>query len=187
MTNSLFVIIMPIGSNNVYVNLCIEDFVDESMLLRNLSTPLTCTVARELFGVTCACSRMIHQLVDQLHHFFVCIWIVTTKLRDVLLRSLRKNDVVHTQSELSHWFISSRSENRIPSPRRISSRPSSTRRKNSSFVRSVGSACFSAASLRRYLAARFSKASSSAIMLILRSISAFICIAVITFIFLLQK
>ena len=55
------------------------------------------------------------------------------------------------------------------------------RAKNSSFVINVGSS-FSAASLRRYLAARLSKFSSSAMILILRSNSAFICIAVITLI-----
>ena len=67
-----------------------------------------------------------------------------------------------------------------PSPRLICSLASSTRAKNSSLVRRVGSASFSETSLRRYLAARFSRFSSSAMILILRRISAFICIAVMS-------
>ena len=71
-----------------------------------------------------------------------------------------------------------------PSPRLICSLASSTRAKNSSLVRRVGSASFSETSFRKYLAARFSRFSSSAMILILRRISAFICIAVIIVIFL---
>ena len=77
-----------------------------------------------------------------------------------------------------------------PSPRLICSLASSTRAKNSSLVRRVESTSFSETSFRKYLAARFSRFSSSAMILILRRISAFICIAVMSsnnYVFWLQR
>ena len=52
------------------------------------------------------------------------------------------SDVEHCQSEFSHSFIASGSENRIPSPWFISFLASSTRAKNSSSLISDESALF---------------------------------------------
>lgn len=60
---------------------------------------------------------------------------------------------------------------------------SSTRAKNSALDISAESFSFSAASFRRYFTARFNRFSSSAMMLILRSISAFNSIEVIILVF----
>ena len=179
----LFVVIMPVGGKDIHIHLSIKDLINEAVLLRDFSTPLSRAVTRKLLGMTHACTRMIHQLVQQFDGFFMGTWLIMAKHRKVFLSSFGKNYFVHGQSEFSHLFISSRSENWTLSPRRICSRPSSTRRKNSSLESSVGSACISATSLRKYLVARFSRLSFSAMMLMLRSISAFISIAVITSVF----
>ncbi len=183
MNNQSLVIVMPISRKHIYVNFGFEDFVNQPVLFSNGTTPLTSTVTLQLFWMARTCLRMLHQLVEQFHRFLMCCRLATTQLGQVFFCLRRKNKFVHSQRELSQAFISSGFVKRLPFPCLISSRASSTLAKNSSFVINVGSACFSATSLRRYLAARFSRFSSSAIMLILRSSSAFICIAVISNIF----
>ena len=179
---------MPIGREYIDVNFGLEDFVNQSVLFGNGTTPLTSAVTLQLFGVACTCLRMQHQLVEQFHRFFVSCRLVAAQLGQIFFCLRRIYKFVHGQRELSQAFISSGSEKRLHLPCLISSRASSTLAKNSSFVIKVGSACFSATSLRRYLAARLSRFSSSAMMLMLRSSSAFICIAVMSSIFIpLQK
>lgn len=183
MMEGLFVVIMPIGGKDIHIHLGIKDLINEAVLFRNFSTPLSRTVTRKWLWMTRACTRMIHQFVQQCDGFSMGTWLITAQHRKIFLRSFGKDYFVHGQSEFSHLFISSRSENWTHSPRRICSRPSSTRRRNSSLESSVGSACISATSLRKYLVARFSRLSFSAMMLMLRSISTFISFAVITSVF----
>ena len=43
---ALFVLIMSIGRNDIYMHLGVEDFINEAVLLRDTAAPLSCTVAR---------------------------------------------------------------------------------------------------------------------------------------------
>ena len=135
------------------------------------------------FRMACACSRVMHQFVEEFNSFLKGCRFTATQLGQILFCFLRVNDVIHVQSEFSHAFISSGLEKRFPLPCLISSRAPSTRAKKSSFVISVGSASCSFTNLRRYLATRLSIVSSSARVPKLRNISAFnapVCAAVIT-------
>lgn len=171
---------MTIGREYVNVNLCFENLIYKAMFLRDGSTPLTTAIALQRFWMSSTCHGMFHQFIEQLDGFLKCSRLTVAQLCQILLSLFRINKGVHAQRELSHLFISWGFEKLMLLPCLICSLASSTRAKNSSSLRRVGSAFFSAMSLRRYLAARFRRFSSSAIMLILRRISAFICMAVIT-------
>lgn len=80
-------------------------------------------------------------------------------------------DGIHAHREFSQLFMSSRLWKVMPLPSAISFSALSSLAKYSSRVISVGSVCFSATSFRMYLAARFSRLSSLAIMLKSCSIS----------------
>ena len=178
-----FVIIMPIGGEYVNINFRLKNFIDETVFLRDGPAPLPTAVTLQRFRMACTCPRVIYQFVEQFNSFLKGCWFTATQLGQILLCFLRVNDVIHVQSELSQAFISSGLEKRFPLPCLISSRASSTRAKNSSFVISVGSASLSFTNLRRYLATRLSMVSLSARVLKLRNISAFnapVCAAVIT-------
>lgn len=43
---ALLILIVPIGRNDIYMHLGVEDFINEAVLLRNTAAPLSCTVAR---------------------------------------------------------------------------------------------------------------------------------------------
>ena len=43
---ALFVLIMSIGRNDIYMHLGVEDFINEAVLLCDTAAPLSCTVAR---------------------------------------------------------------------------------------------------------------------------------------------
>ena len=43
---ALFVLIMPIGRDDINMHLGVEDFINEAVLLRDTAAPLSCTVAR---------------------------------------------------------------------------------------------------------------------------------------------
>lgn len=154
----LFVVIMPVGSENQHQYRIVEDSVYQTMLLGDAPAPTSLRLPLQRFWVASTCSRMAFQLLYRLVRIVNCIFHQPTRLRN--------------SSRVSPGNIL------CVLPCRYSSSPRSRLAKNSSRGISVGSACFSETSLRRYFEARFSRFSSSAIMLKLRSISAFICIAV---------
>ena len=97
----------------------------------------------------------------------------------IFLGLIGADDVVHGQRELSHSFMATESENRIPSPRLISSFASSTRAKNSSSLIFDESALV-AVSFLAYLKSFVIRFLSSAIILNWRNSSALICRVVIS-------
>ena len=143
---TLFVTIMPVGSENKHNDFSILNFVDQSVPLADSTAPLARTVTSKAFQV-----------------FF----------------SFGSNDYIVFHRLRMCRSNSSILVNERPLPSAISCLASSTRAKNSSFVICESSSCFWAASFFRYLTARLSNASSSAITPIARYISAFNCIGVI--------
>lgn len=177
----LFVVVMAVGRKNIDMNFRLKYFVDETVLLRNCTAPLTTAVALQWFWMTSACTRMIRLFVDKFYSFLKSCWFTKAQPNQIFLSSLRINDVIHNQSELSHAVISSGSEKRLHLPCLISSRALSTRAKNSSFVISVGS-FFSFANFLAYRVRRLISGSLSAMAPMLCHSSVFIvfnCTAVI--------
>ena len=172
MKKTLLVIVMPIGRKNVNVDLCLEDFVDQAMLLCDGTTPLTTTIPLQLLRVTRASFGMLFQFLYKLISFSISSGLRTFQFLKVFDSLWRIDNLIHQPTLCRNSSNDSSGNISTPSPRLICSLASSTRAKNSSLVRRVGSVSFSETSLRKYLAARFSRFSSSAIMLILRSNSA---------------
>ena len=164
---------MAIGRNNIHMHLGFEYFIDKTMLLGDSSTPHPRSVCGKRFRMPCACARMDFKLYDESCCLAERGWFRTLQCLEILLGLRRKNNVVHQPTRLRNSSRDSSECILTPSPRRICSRPASTRRKNSSFVSSVGSAASSRATRRRYLATRWSAPSFSATMPRLRNISAF--------------
>ena len=77
------------------MHLGFKNLVNQTVFLRDLTTPLPCSIACELLWMSCASTRVVHQLVDQFHKFFVGIGLITTEFRYVLLRSLGEYNRVH--------------------------------------------------------------------------------------------
>lgn len=178
----LFVIVMAVGCKDSDIHFRLEYFIDEAVLLRNCPTPLPTAVTLQRFRMTCACTRMVHQFVKQFDSFLERCRLTASQFCQIFLSLLRINDVVHSQSELSHAFISSGSEKRLPFPCLISSRASSTRAKNSSLLISV-EASFSFTNFLAYRVSRLISGSLSAMAPMLCQSSvliAFHCPAVIT-------
>ena len=158
---TLFVTIMPVGSENKHNDFGILNFVDQSVPLADSTAPLARTVTSKWLGFTC--SRF---------------WLISKQAFQVFF-SFGSNDYIVFHRLRMCWSNSSILVNERPLPSAISCLASSTRAKNSSFVICESSSCFWAASFFRYLTARLSNASSSAITPIARYISAFNCIGVI--------
>lgn len=178
----LFVVVMAVGSKDIYMDFRLKNFIDETVFLRNCPAPLPTTVTLQRFWMARSCTRMMHQFVNQLNSFLKSRWFASAQLCQIYFCLLRINDDIHNQSELSQAFISSGSEKRLYLPCLISSRALSTRAKKSSFVISVGSS-FSFASFLAYRVRRFISGSLSAIAPMLCQSSVFIafnCAAVIT-------
>ena len=60
MTQSLIIVMSPSGEHQHY-DLGIMNLVNQPMLVANLASPLTRTVAGELLGLARACAGMLHQ------------------------------------------------------------------------------------------------------------------------------
>ena len=184
MMDLLFVPVMTKGRDYDNNNLCIVNLINEPVLLGYTPTPFSWSGERQWFGSSRATTRVLLQFVFQLKKFLESFRILALQA----LRIFYGLPIVF--DSISHYPARLIKSSRVSSSRNSNVGPvfaSSIRAKNSSRVNSVGSACFSATSLRRYFAARFSRFSSSAMMLMLRSISTFICIAVITLSFWVQN
>ena len=171
----LLVSIMSVCSKYENNDFRIVNFVNKPMFLGDTSAPFTRSIARKGLGLSSACARMLLQFRNQLQCLLICFWLIVKKLSKVDLSLFPDFYCIALHRLLMYWSSSSTLANSIAGPFFASS----TRAKNSSFVKRVASS-FSATSLRKYLAARFSKYSSSAMMLMLRSTSAFNCIVVIS-------
>lgn len=189
MMQCLFVAIMSIGRQYEDYDLRVVNLIDETVLLRNTPTPRPSAIPLGLFRFSRSCERMLFQFFYQFFDFAKRPWLVEPQSEQVIFSLFSKINRISCH----YPTLSKNSSNVSPGsmrctfPSRACWRDSSIRAKNSSCVNFVGSACFSATSLRRYFAARFIRFSSSAMMLMLRSISAFSCTAVITILFCLQK
>ena len=180
----LFVPIMPVGRDYYNNNLCVVNLVNEPMLLGDTSTPFSWPGIWQRLGFSRAGARVFLQFAFQFKKFLESFRIFALQALRIFYGLLIVFD------SISHYPTRLIKSSSVSSSRNSNVGPvfaSSIRAKNSSRVNSVGSACFSATSLRRYFAARFSRFSSSAMMLMLRSISAFSCVAVITSMFWMQN
>ena len=168
-----FVPIMPVGGNDVHMHLCVEDFIDEAVLLRDTPTPHPSAVSRKRLGMSCACAGMKLQLFDERSGFPERCWLRALQGEQIVLGLRRIDNAIHQPTRFRKSSKLSLGNISKPSPRRICSRPTSTRWKNSSRLISVGSDVSSRTTRRRYFATRWSAPSSSATMPKLRRISAF--------------
>lgn len=57
---SLFVLVVTVGGDDIYMHFCIEDFVNEPMLLCDAAAPLSGAIAGERFRLSSASAWMIH-------------------------------------------------------------------------------------------------------------------------------
>jgi len=176
MKKQSLVAIMSIGRQNIYMDFCFEDSIDKSMLLCDFAAPSIFRFSLQWLRMSQPGFWMIVELANKSQCFLVCFGLIVKQLFQICL-SLFLNDYFILAHRLRMNLSSSSTLSKLL-PGCFSAR--SILAKNSSFVIKVGS-FFSPANLRRYLAARLSRFSSSAIILILRRISAFICIAVIIF------
>lgn len=158
----LLVSVMAVGGKDIHIDFRLEDFVNHTMFLRNLTAPLSAAIALQRLWMASACLGMLLQLLDKCICFLVRCWLRALQLPKVLNGPWRIDNLVHQPTLFRKASKDSSGNISIPSPRRICSLASSTRAKNSSLLRRVGSASFSDTSLRRYLAARLSRPSSSA-------------------------
>ena len=170
------VVVMPVGRYHQHHNLGVVNLVHQSMLVANLVSPLACSVSGELLWLASACTGMLVKLTDKFQSLRVKLWLVLLQFCKVKLGFLLDFNKIAAYRLLIYRSSSSTLSNLFDGPFLASS----IIWKNSSFVMSVGSASFSATSLRKYLATRFSMLSSSAIAPRLRSISAFNCTAVMS-------
>ena len=148
---------------------CIINLVYKSMFLSDTSAPFSSAIAREWFRFASSSTRMFFQLKFQLKKFLKSFGLFISQFPDIL------NGLFSIFDTISHYSIRSRRSSTVSPSFNSYKGPflaSSTRWKNSSFVNSVGSS-FSETSFRKYLTARFSSFSSSAMMLKFRSNSAF--------------
>lgn len=157
-----FVLIVPIGGENVNVDFLFKDSIHQSMLLGNLTRPSVFGLSFERLRMTCAGSGVTGNLVEQLNRFSKTGRLISLQLCQTLLSFWSEGDFVHSQRELSQEFIALRSEKVLPSPRPICFSASSTLDMNSSCVISVGSATDLASQLT-YLTNRLAKSSLCAI------------------------
>lgn len=178
-----FIAIMPVGRKHVNMNFGLENAINQSMFFRDLTTPTIFRVPFKRLRMPRACHRMLCYFIQKPNSLLKVSRLTAFKLGKSFFSFRSKGYSIHLQSELSHTFISFRLVKVIPLPSAISFSALSIRARNSSSVSSVGSPCFSATSLRKYLVARLSRLSSSAMMLMLRSNSAFRCKELITLIY----
>ena len=173
--NKSFVIIMPVGRQYIYVNYCFNNFVYQAMLLSDATTPQCASAPLKLFRFPCTSLWVLIKFCNEFKGLLIGFGL-TFAQNFKIIQSLFLNFYGVAPHKLRmYWSSSSTLENCLPD----CFFALSIRAKNSSLVKSVESS-FSETSLRRYFAARFSWVSSSAMMLILRRISAFNCMAVIT-------
>ena len=166
--------IMPIGRQNVHMDFCFENTIDKSMLLGDFATPSAFGFTFQWFRMPQTGFGMIIKLANKSQCFLVCLGLIVKQFFQICLSLFFDNYFISAHRLRMYLSSSSTLSKLLPgcfSARSILAKNSSSVIKDGSF--------FSAANLRRYLAARLSRFSSSAIMLILRRISAFNCIAVI--------
>ena len=172
---------MSVGSNHQYYNLRLVNSIDQAVFLGDASAPLSRPLTFELFWATSSCMRMFLQFCDK----FTCLG---KSLGVACLKSFQISNsilsivygVYHQPTRFKKSSSDSSGNMRCTSPRFACSSERSSFWKYSACVKHVGSACFSATSLRKYFTARRRRFSSSAITRMERSISAFSCTAVIT-------
>lgn len=176
----LFVIVMPVGPKYQHQYGIVEDSVHQAVLLSDVPAPTSLRLTLQRLWVAGSRLGMLHKFKKHFCHLLKCFWLMALQLLHFQLCLIGVFKLIHGGQRLLRKLCNSSAEFiRCVFPCLYSSSPRLRLSKNSSRETSVGSACFSATSLRRYLAVRFSRFSSSAIMLMLRRISAFICIAVI--------
>ena len=181
MMKQSLVIIMAVGPQHKHQYSIVKDAVNQPVFLGDSPAPSTLWLSFQGLGVTSACLGMFHQFNKHLCHFLESLWLIVLQLLHVRLCLVSVIKSIHdNQRLLRKWFNSSTELMRWVLPWRYSSSPLSRLARNSSLEISVGSFCFSATSLRRYFATRFSMLSSSARVPRLRSISAFNCTDVIS-------
>jgi len=173
--NYLFVIIMPISRQNIYVDFCLKNAINKSMFFSDFTTPSIFRFTFQWLRVAQSCFWVFIKLANESQRFFVSLWLKAQQVLQVCLCLFLDDNLISAHKLRIYWSSSSTLVKLLPGC--FSAR--SILAKKSSFVIKVVSS-FSATSLRRYLAARFSRFSSSAMILMLRRISAFICTAVIT-------
>ena len=172
--NRLLVIIMPISRENNHMHHSLCNLVYQTVFLRDSSTP-QCTLS-SFKRLRFASTRlgMVIKLGYQGKSLLINFWFTLEKLFQVILGLLLNLYNVSAHKLRMNWSSSSTLENCLPG----CFLASLIRVINSSCVK-ADSSRFSLTSLRKYLATRSISFSSSAIILILRRISAFICMEVI--------
>ena len=159
---SLFVFVMTIRGEDVYMHFLFKDSVNQSVLFCNLTRPSVIRLPFKRLRMSRASLGVNGNFIEQLDGFLKAGRLTTFQLCQPLFCHRRISDFVHGQSELSQVFIWSMSVKLFPSPRSICRSASPTLAKNSSRVISVGSAAGFASRLT-YLTNRLVKVSLWAI------------------------
>ena len=72
----LFVVIVSVSREDEHYNFCIVNFIDQTMLLGDATTPLTSPITRKRLRMTCARTRMYTQFLYQCLCFHESLWLI---------------------------------------------------------------------------------------------------------------
>ena len=72
----LLITVMSVGRNHDNNNLCVVNFVNETVFLRDASAPFSWSGKRQRFGFPCATARVFLQFTFQFKKFFECFRIL---------------------------------------------------------------------------------------------------------------
>ena len=93
--NGLFVIVMTPCREYIHLYYMVVNLVNQTMLIRNLASPLSCTVTGELFRFARSSTRVHGQLIEQLDSFLKVFRLVGFQHGKPLLGFNRVNNLVH--------------------------------------------------------------------------------------------
>ena len=97
---------MAISGEDVHINLCLENAVNEPMLFRNLSAPSVFGFALQRLRMSRPRLGVFHQLVQQFDSFLETGRFAAFQLAEVGFGLGREGDFIHGHKELSQAFIS---------------------------------------------------------------------------------
>ena len=90
----LFVIIMPIGRENINMDFCFENAINKSMLLCDFTAPSTFGLSFQRFRVAQSCLGMIVKFAYKPKSFFVRLRLIAQKILQVCLSLLLDDDLI---------------------------------------------------------------------------------------------
>lgn len=70
---------MPIGGKNIHMNYCINNLVNQSVLLGNTTTPQCTSATLKWFRFACSCLWMVVKFCNECKSLLVGFWFTLTQ------------------------------------------------------------------------------------------------------------